>query len=271
MKNEINNIIFTGGGFKCWAYIGTIRALNEMIQFDKIKMVIGVSCGSVFGLLYLLQFDYTYILNYFLNMDFKNNIDIDIDSILLNQSFLEGKKFKAIVQKILQTKVNENITFKELYDLTGIMYTVVGFNITDVKIEYFNKENTPEIKIIDGIMASTALPLLFPAYNINNKLYYDGGICNNCPCNLIHENEIDNTIIFDISNHTTESKYNLFSLILCVTELLNQQINKNIFIKKYEIIDPKYDNETVNLNQSPDDIFNMYMNGYTKTLQILQF
>ena len=33
----LKNIIFSGGGFKCWAYIGTIRALNENVPFDKIK------------------------------------------------------------------------------------------------------------------------------------------------------------------------------------------------------------------------------------------
>jgi ABC-2 type transport system ATP-binding protein len=38
----LKNIIFSGGGFKCWAYIGTIRALNENVPFDKIKKIIGV-------------------------------------------------------------------------------------------------------------------------------------------------------------------------------------------------------------------------------------
>ena len=62
---NIKNIIFSGGGFKCWAYIGTIRVLYEEILFKNIKSVIGVSCGSIFGLFYLLQFDYSFLLNHF--------------------------------------------------------------------------------------------------------------------------------------------------------------------------------------------------------------
>ena len=33
----IKNIVFSGGAFKGWAYIGTIRALNEYIRIKEEK------------------------------------------------------------------------------------------------------------------------------------------------------------------------------------------------------------------------------------------
>ena len=168
---NIKNIIFSGGGFKCWAYIGTIRVLYEEILFKNIKSVIGVSCGSIFGLFYLLQFDYSFLLNHFLQLDIKKYIDIDIDSVITNQSLVEGKKFKQLIQECMSKKINPESTFQELFDKTGILFTTVAFNITDVKIDYFNKDLTPYVKVIDAIMASSALPMLFPAYTIS---YYKG-------------------------------------------------------------------------------------------------
>jgi predicted acylesterase/phospholipase RssA len=50
----LENIVFAGGGLKGWAYIGTIKALNELIDFKNIKSVTGVSVGSMFGLFYIL-------------------------------------------------------------------------------------------------------------------------------------------------------------------------------------------------------------------------
>ena len=50
----IKNIIFTGGGFKAWAYIGALKVLDEYKTFipkNNIEQVIGVSAGAVFGLL----------------------------------------------------------------------------------------------------------------------------------------------------------------------------------------------------------------------------
>ena len=88
-KKKLKNVIFSGGGFKCWAYIGSIRALKENIPFENINQIIGVSCGAIFSLFYLLQLDYYDILEYFLNIDLKKYMDIDIDSFISNQSLLE--------------------------------------------------------------------------------------------------------------------------------------------------------------------------------------
>jgi len=268
MTKVLKNIIFSGGGLKGWAYIGSIRAINEKIPFKNIEKIIGVSCGAIFGLFYLLQIDYSFILNYFLELDIKKYLDIDIDSIITNQSILQGKKFKLIIMEIMKTRINPESTFLQLFEKTGILFTVGTFNLTDINVEYFNKILTPHIKVIDAIIASSSLPLLFPAYEINNKIYYDGAVCNNCPCNLVNE---ENSIAFDLSCDSMPNKNNMLCLLYSMLSLLNKQynnINKKITFK---ILDSRYDYETINLNQSKDDIFNIYMNGYKNTLNALDF
>jgi predicted acylesterase/phospholipase RssA len=261
----IKNIIFSGGGFKGWAYIGTIRALHEKIPFKNIEHVIGVSIGSLLALLYILQIDYTILLDFRINLDIKKYLDVDIDSFLINQSLIEGLKIKEAFINSTQNKITNDTTFMELYNKTGVKYTTCAFNITKVQLDYFNKDLTPNVKIIDSIMASCALPLLFPAYCIENNWYYDGAVCNNCPCNLVDPKV---SIAFDISSHNTQSKYKLVSLLLSLTEITNKQFSKINSIK-YNIIDKKFDKEIFNLDQSSDTIFNIYMNGYKNTLKIL--
>jgi len=263
----IKNIIFSGGAFKGWAYIGAIKALNENIPFDKIEQIIGVSIGAIFGLFYILQIDPTFLINFLLRLDFKKIIDIDLNSLISNQSLFEGKYLKKLLIDI--TKLNENITFKELYLQNKILFTTCAFNTSNAKIEYFNNNLTPDIKIIDALMASCALPFLFPAYNINNNWYYDGGICNNCPCNLLIDTET--SLIFDIANHNRQSNYNICNLVISLSKLLNINFNKTNNFKIYNIIDDlKFENESFNLNQSKDTIFNIYMVGYKNTQKIFK-
>ena len=69
---QLKNIIFSGGGFKGWSYIGTIKALNETINLKDLEQIIGVSIGASFSLFYLLQIDYKFLINYFLNMNLKH-------------------------------------------------------------------------------------------------------------------------------------------------------------------------------------------------------
>jgi len=267
MKKEIKNVIFSGGGFKGWAYIGSIRALNENIPFKNIKQIIGVSCGAIFGFLYLLELDYSYILKYFLDADIKNFIDVDIDSIMSNQSLLEGKKLRSLILNISKNQITEKTTFKELYNKTGILFTLGTFCIKDIKIEYLNKDTTPDISVLDGIMASCALPILLPACRINDKLYYDVGFCNNCPCNLVDNKD---SIAFDLSIIRNESNINILSLLFGMMNILNNTFNNKNDEIVFKILDLRFKDEFMNLSQTKDDIFNIYMCGYKNTKKILE-
>ena len=102
----LKNIIFPGGGLKGWAYIGTIRALTELIDYSVIEQVIGTSIGSLFGLCYVLQIEWSYLLDFIINLDFKEMIDIDIDSILVTQSLLEGKKYQQLLREVIREQIN---------------------------------------------------------------------------------------------------------------------------------------------------------------------
>ena len=79
-NKKLNNIIFSGGAFKGWAYIGTIKALYEYVPFKNIEHIIGVSIGAVFGLCYLLQIEYSFIFDYFINLEANELFDINLDS-----------------------------------------------------------------------------------------------------------------------------------------------------------------------------------------------
>ena len=42
-----------------------------------------------------------------------------------------------------------------------------------------------------------------------------------------------------------------------------------LYIIIYQILDSRFKNETININQTKDDIFNIYMNGYINSKEIL--
>jgi NTE family protein len=263
----LKNIIFPGGGLKGWAYIGTIRALTELVDYSVIEQLIGTSIGSFFGLCYVLQIEWSYLLDFIITLDFKEMIDIDIDSILVTQSLLEGKKYYEVIKEIISTKVDPEITFLELRKISKILLTINAYNVTKRKEEYFNYLLTPNVKVIDAVMASCTLPLVFPAYNINNDYYYDSFLINNCAYNIIEPLE---TMVFEISLYPeffgTNNNNNLYQLIQSL--LANIQVSKDIKLDNYiitEIIQEKYNNDMANINQSKDDIFNIYMYGYLKS------
>ena len=204
----IKNVIFSGGGLKGWGYIGTIKALNEVIPFDKIEQIIGVSIGAIFGLCYLLRILPEDLLDFAMSIDYSKMIDVSLDNIITNQSLLLGEKFTEKIKELISHKIDPDITFIELKKYSKVLFNVNALNITQSKLEYFNYNLTPNIKVIDAIRASSNLPFIFPSYRINNDFYYDGGIYNNCPVDLA---EPLFTIAFDIctEQNKNESRFKL--------------------------------------------------------------
>jgi predicted acylesterase/phospholipase RssA len=267
MITSIKNIVFTGGGLKGWAYIGTIRALDEYLDRTFVEHVIGVSVGSLFGLCYVLGIQWDTLLDFVMGLNFKELCDIDIDSILINKSLLHGIKFMSILKDFVSMKVDPDITFNQLKRYSKIKYTVNALNLTKKKLEYFNYELTPDVKVVDAIRASCGIPLVFPMWNINGNYYVDGGICNNCPINLA--DEVD-TIAFDVSHdNTVSSEASIVDCILSIIEISNgyefNRSSENI----YKILDPMFKDEFLHLNQTRDDIFTIYMHGYTNSKNLL--
>ena len=264
----IKNIVFAGGGLKGWAYIGTIKALHEFgITPKSIEQIIGVSIGALFGLLYILHFDPDFLLDYFIGLSIKDLIDIDIDNLITNQSLLNGNIFTQIVRELVSFKIDPDITFEQLKTHTGILFTTNALNVDDSRLEYFNYILTPHVKVIDAIRASCNLPFLFPGYSIQNKKYFDGGICNNCPDDLVDDLY---SIAFDVSHPESSNPGNtLFSFFISLVNISNNLCKKKESTCVYKILDSRFKSETVNVYQTKDSLFNIYMNGYKNSKEVL--
>ena len=263
----IKNIVFSGAGLKCWAYIGTLHVLDDHKDIFDIEHVVGVSAGSIFGLFYILGFKWDFLLDYFMNLNFQEMCDIDIDNILTQQSIFAGLKFKFVIKELMSKYIDPDITFKELRYYSKIKFTVNALNITDSVLEYFNYELTPDVKIIDAIMASSRLPLILPPYQINGKLYYDGGLCNNCPVDFTEE---VNTIAFTVScKEETNNGNFIINLINSLVKIANNTTTPKESYNMHNILDERFKDEMININQTRDDIFNIYMHGYINSKNII--
>jgi len=68
----------------------------------------------------------------------------------------------------------------------------ISYNLTNSTPYYFSKEDTPEVTILDSIMASTAAPTYFNPHPIGESVYVDGGVVTNNPCEICFLKAIDN-------------------------------------------------------------------------------
>jgi NTE family protein len=193
----IENIVFSGAGSRIYIFLGFIKALDEHNILSNIKSVIGTSSGALIAVLCILDFKYSEIEEIMLKINTSNLKNISSENIInfFNDYGLDdGKNFHRIIKIILNIKVkNENITFKELFELTNKRLIITATCVNNMNIEYFDHINTPDIPVITVLLMSISIPIIFKPIKLENKYYVDGGLISHYPIDFFKD-EKDKTL-----------------------------------------------------------------------------
>ena len=186
-NHKIDTLILSGGGPSGIAYVGIFKALTEYEIIDKSEMkeLISTSVGIIFSILYLLDYNILQIEKIVLEYDLNKLVNIDnleIDDLLVKFGLFSNKSIGNSVSSFIRHKCNQNdLTLKELYDLSKIKLTVKVYNVDLGKTEYFNYLNHPHIPLSKLAMMTTAIPYMFHPVKYNDHLYVDGGLKGHLP------------------------------------------------------------------------------------------
>lgn len=195
IKN-IDTIVFGGASAYGYSYFGVYDKLLEL-GFN-FKRVAGVSAGSIFSLAISLfpsiedKERRKKILEFF---DARNIVKKELNcwgklklvyNILTNGGGLKGIGLKEEIENFLEHfGYSKNITFEDLYKYTGMELDVYSFEGTEYKFYKFNRNNTPNVKVVDACFISSLIPIIFESkrLKVNNKelVFMDGAVYNWSP------------------------------------------------------------------------------------------
>lgn len=167
VKKYETGLVLSGGVARGYAHIGVLKALHEWgIKPD---VVSGVSAGSIIGAFYCDGYCPEEIEEILSNKKIMEFIKISTPK----SGFMEMTGLKQILKKNLRSK-----RFDQLQKPLWIAVT----NFCTGQTEYIDKGN-----IVDSIIASSSIPVIFKPHIINGNHYIDGGITNNFPIEPIIE------------------------------------------------------------------------------------
>jgi len=160
-------LVLSGGGSRGFAHLGVIEALNEYGIFPDV--ISGTSAGSLAGALYADGYSPREIFGI---MNTKSSLDY------FRPTMTRGGLMKISgVIKILQNNLRAK-SFEEL----KIPLFVTATDINNGKAVYFSSG-----PLIDALVASSSIPVLFRPTIINNIQYVDGGVLDNLPIKPIED------------------------------------------------------------------------------------
>lgn len=244
----IENLVFEGGGVRGIAFAGALKRLEELNVTGTIKRIIGSSAGAITAGAVAVGYTGQEMEELLKNTDFNEFKDSswgvvkDVYRLFSRFGYYKGNVFEEWFCQILTKKCGRgDITFAEVYNQFGIDLIITGTCLSRRKTLYYNKDNTPDMKICKAVRISMSIPGFFQAIFDKNQdevdVLVDGGTLNNYPINyfdnlkLEHVSSSDKTV-GDDGVETFDYSKTLGLKLMGVNELENSQIYEG-----YEKID----------------------------------
>lgn len=164
--------LFGGGAIRGLAYVGAIRAMEELgIDYDIIG---GSSVGSIFATLLACGYKSYELEKLFLRVNFDLFRDIHF-GFGRNIALSKGEVFEDWLEELISQKIKTSekpLTFDELEKTLVIITT----NLKTFNTQEFSKIETPEFEIAKAIRISSSMPGLMPPYQYNGAELVDGDL-----------------------------------------------------------------------------------------------
>lgn len=250
MDKKEYGLVLSGGGTRGAFQVGVWKALKEL--GIEVKAIAGASIGALNGALFL-QDDF--------NTTIKMYERIKIDNIMKVKGVKGNKnifdlsnifnlasnytKQKGIDNTPLREMIKQYIDMDKLYN-SYIDFGLVTYSVKNKKPLQKFKNEIPKEQMEDYLLASSCFPIFKPQ-NIDGEEYFDGGLYDNAPSNMLIQKGYKNIIIADIAGMGFSKK----------------SIKKDVYIK---VISPSQDlGGTFEFNH--EKIINNIKMGYLDTLK----
>lgn len=254
----IKELLLSGGGVKGIVYCGFLKGLEdlekwEIIQLD-IKLIKGISIGSVFGLMMIIGYTYEELKKILINKNFKKLKKMKLSNIINGYGLDNGEKLIEWIEELMEKKeCSKIITMKELYEKYNKELQIV---VTDLKkVNQLTIDKTSDLKVIDCIRQAITIPFIFTL----KGNYIDGAVLNNFPWEyndmrygiLLKNEKFDYTeikslidyikILYKLLRESIKQKHDLnyknVLLINCNINIINFDMNKK---NKLQLIEQGY-------------------------------
>ena len=216
-------LALSGGGSKGIAHAGVLKFLTE--QGIEPSCIAGSSAGAIVGTMHAFGKKPEEILDFFKSIYFFHWKHFTFKK----PGIVDSESFKSYFIEIF----GETTTIGDLKIPTYITAT----DMVKGKLKIFS----PETRIVDAILASTAVPGMISPYVIKDKLYSDGGILNHFPADLL-QGKCDSIIgvyVSPVQNIEAKNLNSIKSVTYRALELLTANSNLQKFNHCDLIIEPK--------------------------------
>jgi len=251
---QIENLVFEGGGIKCYAYI---PALKNLLQYfpkflKQIKGYAGTSAGSIIATFLCLDTDLdeiTEIIKNFSEVEIISNSYFNFFWNIYYLFYRFGMNSNQVLEELLKKTIRDrwfeitsikdyDPTFYDIKDWLNKDLIITSSNINTQGLVYFSSSTTPNVPVYKAVLSSCCIPGIFNPvrYDFNpdkSSRHYlvDGGLILNYPIFVFDSLDPYYSFKTDFVNKKT-----LGFVIITNNDMLNERKIENFTNFSFNII-----------------------------------
>ena len=149
-----------------FSLIGALKARETALA--DVREISGSSAGAILALFLALGMSVDEILDLSLSLDIPTFVKIRLGSFFNKFGFVD----MGPIRKKLIDICGSDPTFNDL----DMKIYVSAFCLNTSETVYFSKDSHPDMKVIDAVCMSMAVPFIFACGSYENRTYVDGGV-----------------------------------------------------------------------------------------------
>ena len=239
-------------------YLGALDKLRHQGMLEDVDVLAGTSIGAFICVCIAIGYTPGEMFDIILKKDTNDFSDVSVEHVLVRGSILRGEKYRTWIWDLLGAKINPMMTFAEIYEKFGKKLLMTTTSLEEGLV-VLSTDNTPKMPIFYGVLATMALPFIFPPVEYNNNHYVDGGVLDNFPTRFLSKDALGITV----NSKPLEVDYgSIFNYIGKLFQLISDEMRKlhgeggNIVQISAE------DFNLVDFNLTIDDKYTLYYRGY---------
>ncbi len=182
VTHHFDELVISSGGVKGYLMLGALKELDKHHPVQKFTHYTGASMGSLLSAILAVGCSIEEMEAILVEIEWFDFFDIKIRHFLEEMGFIETSQLQQYFKAVFAYKnLSPTITFQELYEKTGKVLTVAVTNVSKRIGEYHSYKTTPHQSILQSLIMSISIPIVFKPIRYNGSLYCDGAIVNHFP------------------------------------------------------------------------------------------
>lgn len=231
MAPVLTHITFSGGGMHGLVYLGVLKYLYMENLHSSVKTVAGTSIGAIMGCILCLGI-HNFEEHFYKSIHSLKLPGSDLMNIFTKDKYGIANPIHIVTGLINAMKAHgydHEMTFLDLAKKTGRNLLVSATCIETSKATYFSVDTTPNVRVVDAIKASCAIPLIFHPVQIGEYHYVDGCFTDNFPVKqCIQQSTTHESLIVGIESSIVNATSPLDSFPAYLSHFVGYMIRNNV-------------------------------------------